>query len=137
MFSNIVLPLLALSAIYAFAILCCWALLGLLRVSAERRIFLSFLVFGTATGFLVALEWPQDSIYLYNFPAQFLGYEVYQRSIQLIGDPTADNAHATIPWFLRIPEVFVPVAILFWGLLGALVQYLVNRSRPVPATSRS
>lgn len=75
MFSNIVLPLLVLSAIYALAILACWAILGFLRVSAPRRILLSFLIFGTATGFLVALEWPQDSIYLYNFQI----YEPFRR----------------------------------------------------------
>ncbi len=127
MISNILVPLVLLSIMYALIISGCIVLLRVIRVSARWRIVLGFLIFATATGFLVAWLWPLDSIFLYNFPAQFLGYEIYYRSIQLIGDPTSANAHDTIPWFLRIPQVFLIVSIIFWGLLGAFVQWIVNQ----------
>ncbi len=127
MISNILVPLVLLSIIYALIISGCIVLLRIIRVPARWRIVLGFLIFATATGFLVAWLWPQDSIFLYNFPAQFLGYEIYDWSIQLIGDPTSANAHDTIPWFLRIPQVFLIVSIIFWGLLGAFVQWIVNQ----------
>ena len=125
MISNLV-PLVMLSIIYGLGIFGLIVLLRIVQVSARWRIVLGFLLFATATGFLVVQQWPLDSIFLYNFPAQFLGYEIYYWSIQLIGDPTSANAHDTIPWFLRIPQVFLMVSLIFWGLLGAFIQWVVN-----------
>ncbi|MBI5030995.1 MAG: hypothetical protein HZB51_10745 [Chloroflexi bacterium] len=129
MISNLLVPLVLLSMLYGLCIFACIVLLRIIRVSARWRIVLGFLIFAIATGLLVALQWPQDNIFLYNFPAQFFGYEIYYWSIQLIGDPTSANAHDTIPWFLRIPQVFVAVSMIFWGLLGAFIQLVVNARR--------
>jgi hypothetical protein len=126
MITNILVPLALLTLIYALVICGCIVLLRIIRVSTRGRIVLAFLLFAATTGFLVAWQWPQDSIFLYNFPAQFLGYEIYSWSIRLIGDPTYANAHDTIPWLLRIPQVFVMVSLLFWGVLGAFIQWVVN-----------
>lgn len=125
-FPVILVPLVLFSTIYALIIIGCIVLLRIVRVSAGWSVVFGFLLFATTTGLFVVQQWPQDSIFLYNFPAQFLGYETYYWSIELIGAPTSANAHDTIPWFLRIPQVFLVVSIIFWGLLGAFIQLVVN-----------
>jgi len=129
MLFNILVPFLIFSAIYGLVILGLILTLRVAGISARWRIVLGFLIFGTATGLLVAQQWPQDNIFLYNLYAHFLGYAVYLWAIQHIGNPTASNAHDTIPWLLRIPQVFVIVSVIFWGSLGLLVQFAVNRPR--------
>ena len=92
-------------------------------VSSERRIVLSFPIFGTVTGYLVVRAWPSDIGVAINIFTNFLGYEVYHLSILYLAEPN----HYTIPWILRIPQVQFPVSIVFWSLLGALVQFIYNR----------
>jgi hypothetical protein len=55
-----------------------------------------------------------------------LAEKIYVVSIDLLGNPISDQAHYTIPWLLRIPQVCVPVSILFWGLLGLAIQVIRN-----------
>lgn len=63
-----------------------------------------------------------DSPFLLNIPGVLLGDEVYVLSIEYLGDPGSPQAHYTIPWILRIPQVYVPVSILLWGLIGLVIQ---------------
>jgi len=129
MIYNVILPLFILSAIYVFAIFGLIVILSKMGVSSKRRIFLSFLVFGTATGFLVAWTWPKDIGVLINMYTVFLGDEVYKLSILYLGEPHSPQAHYTIPWILRIPQVYPIISIIFWSLLGLLIQSICNRKK--------
>ena len=81
-------------------------------------------------GFLSVWWWHfSDNIFLPNIPGVLLGDEVYVHSIDFLGDPSSAQAHYTIPWILRIPQVYVPVSILFWGLLGLIIQVAHNTAR--------
>ena len=118
--------ILALLAIYG---LITWGLTFLLRklgVPSKWAIFLGFLAFGIGAGFWASLAWPLDSITLLNLPAALFGDALYQGSIQYLGDPSSSQAHYTIPWFLRIPKVYVLASIVLWGLLGLIAQLISN-----------
>ncbi len=133
---NIIIPVLIFSAIYGLEIFGCIVLLRIMGVSAKWRIVLGFLIFGTVTGFLVILLWPQDNMLLVNLPAGYIGFQVYIWSIQLFGNPNSFNAHETIPWLLRIPQVYMLVSILFWGALGSVIQIAVNRWSSLHTSAR-
>jgi hypothetical protein len=132
-FGNILFPALVLTATYGLVIWGLVAILRLRRVSPKRAIVLGFLVFGITTGLLVVWDWPLDRITYYNLFTVLLGNEVYQLSITVLGDPHSDQAHYTIPWFLRIPQVYLIVSAIFWGLLGLILQAAVNKQR-TPST---
>ncbi len=107
-----------------------WGLASALRrlgVPSRRVILLAFLIFAAGTGIWTALVWPLDSATLVNLPAAFLGDALYQWSIRLIGDPASSQAHYTIPWVLRVPQVYVLVSFLVWGSLGLVIQLIRNR----------
>jgi hypothetical protein len=123
----LILPLLILSAIYGIIILGLVWLLRRMGVSGKRAIIFSFLVFGAATGILTAWVWPLDSSLYFNVLASLLGEQVYSLSIQLLGDPSSPQAHYTIPWILRIPQVYVLTSIVGCGLVSLPLQWAYNR----------
>ena len=84
-------------------------------------IIMGFIIYGTAVG-LIAVWFDQhtDMLFLLNIPGTLLGDVVYGLSIRLFGDPHSSQAHYTIPWLFRIPQVYVPVSIFFWGLVGTI-----------------
>ena len=83
--------------------------------------------FGTVVG-LIAVWFRQnaDMVFLLNIPGTLLGDAVYDLSIRLIGDPHSSQAHYTIPWLFRIPQVYVPASILFWGLVGTIFTVFIE-----------
>ncbi len=80
---------------------------------------------GIITGLLIVWLWLYDVIILINPAVAFIGSEVYRLSIIHLGNPNSSQAHFTIPWFLRIPQVYFLISILLWGFIGLLIQ-LVN-----------
>jgi len=127
MIVNVILPLLILSAIYGIVILGLIWLLRKMGVSGKRAIIFSFLVFGAATGILTAWVWPIDSSLYLNVLASLLGDQVYNLSIQFLGAPSSSQAHYTIPWILRIPQVYVLTSIVVCGLVSLPLQWIYNR----------
>ena len=127
MIFGIILPLFILSAIYGLVILGMVMILRKMQVSLKKAILLSFLVFGIVTGFLTAWIWPTDSSIYFNVFATLLGDQVYNLSIQYFGDMSSSQAHYTIPWILRIPQVYVIASIILYGLVGLLLQLVYNR----------
>ncbi|GBE18683.1 hypothetical protein BMS3Abin16_01289 [archaeon BMS3Abin16] len=121
------LVLLILSVIYGLTIFGIIVILRRIGISRKKGIVLSFLIFGAVTGFLVARVWPKDLIMFINIFTTFLGEEVYQFSILYLGDISSSQAHYTIPWILRIPQVYAIVSIVFWGVLGLLLQRVYNK----------
>ena len=87
------------------------------------RILTGFLIYGLVVGVL-SVWWDgiSDMIFPLNIPGVILGDETYNVAIRYLGEPSSPHAHYTIPWILRINQVYVPVSIIFWGLVGLLVQ---------------
>lgn len=96
----------------------------------KSKISKGFLAYGVAVGLLSYWWWHfSDNLFLLNIPGDVLGYLVYDLSIKFLGNPFSPQAHYTIPWILRIPQVFVPVSVLFWGTLGLALQTVYDRIR--------
>ena len=127
MIFGVILPLLILPAIYGLVILGLIVVFRQMQVPPKKAILIGFLVFGTAIGFFAAWLWPADSsFYLNIFPA-LLGDQVYNLSIRYFGDIISPQAHYTIPWILRIPQVYVVTSIVVYGLVGSVLQLVYNR----------
>ncbi len=91
------------------------------EVMKKIVIIVVFLLYGIIVGFIaVWFRQHTDMVFLLNIPGTLLGDAVYGLSIRFIGDPHSTQAHFTIPWLFRIPQVYVPASIFFWGLLGTL-----------------
>jgi hypothetical protein len=87
-----------------------------------------FIFYGIVVGFIsVWFDQNGDSLFLLNIPGTLLGERIYSFSIRYLGDPHSSQAHFTIPWILRTPQVFLPSSIFFWGLLGAIIQWIYNK----------
>ena len=127
MIFGVILPLLILPAIYGLVILGLIVVFRQMQVPPKKAILIGFLVFGTAMGFSAAWLWPADSsFYLNIFPA-LLGDQIYNLSIRYFGDKVSPQAHNTIPWILRIPQVYVVTSMVVYGLVGLLFQLVYNR----------
>ncbi len=98
-----------------------------LRAPESAFIFLGFLIFGLVTGILAVALWPMDTSVYPNVLAGWLGDWVYVHAIEWIGDPHSDQAHYTIPWLLRVPQVYLSASCLLCGALGMGMQWLYNR----------
>jgi len=89
----------------------------------RNKLFTLFLIYGVVVGFISTWWWSlSDNLFLPNFPGMLIGDGVYALAIELLGNPSSAQAHYSIPWILRIPQIYVPVAIIFWGLIGLIVQ---------------
>ncbi len=93
------------------------------------RIFVGCLCAGLVAGLLTVRIWPADVVAWVNLPGMVLGDIVYNGSIRLLGDPASAQAHYTIPWILRVPQVYLLVTILLWGIIGIAIQLYFNRKR--------
>jgi len=90
-------------------------------------IMIGFIIYGIAVGFIaVWFRQNTDTVFLLNIPGTLLGDAVYGLSIRFFGDPHSSQAHYTIPWLFRIPQVYVPISVLFWGLLGTIFTVLLK-----------
>jgi hypothetical protein len=98
-----------------------------------RIIPASFLFFGLLIGTASAILWPLDlSVYI-NLPGTWVGDKVYSLSIGLFGNPYSDQAHYTIPWILRVPQIYAMISPVVFGIMGFLLQFSLdhmnNRSK--------
>jgi hypothetical protein len=127
MFFGIIVPLLILPAIYGLVILGLVMVFRKMQVPPKKVVLVGFLVFGTAIGFFTAWLWPADSSFYFNVFGALLGDQVYDLSIQHFRDIISPQAHYTIPWVLRIPQVYVITSIVLYGSVGLLFQLVYNR----------
>jgi len=96
-----------------------------------KRVLVGFLVYGLAVGILSVWWWHlSDMPFLPNLPGVLLGDAVYEGSIDSIGNPNSSQAHYSIPFFLRKPEVYLPVSAALWGLIGAACQIVLDSAIP-------
>lgn len=89
----------------------------------KNKILIGLLIYGVIVGSLTAWWWHiSDNVFLPNIAGTLFGDEVYKYSIDFLGDPHSAQAHYTISWILRIPQVHVSVSIVFYGLFGLVIQ---------------
>jgi hypothetical protein len=89
------------------------------------------LLFGTALGLASVVLWPKDlGVYL-NIPGTAAGDWVYRFSIEAFGNPHSDQAHYSIPWMMRVPQIHAVVSPILYLLPGIAVQWVYNRVRRV------
>jgi hypothetical protein len=94
----------------------------------RSKFLLGFTLYGSVVGFVSAWWWHiSDNLFLLNVPGMILGDKLYEFSIQVFGDPYSPQAHFSIPWILRIPQVYVPVSVIFWVIIGLMIQIIYNR----------
>lgn len=93
-----------------------------------KKIIFVFLIYGVATG-LISVWFGQntDTLFLFNIPGTLIGDTVYGLSIKLLGNPHSPQAHYTIPWILRVPQVYILTSIVFWGLIGSMIQLIYKK----------
>lgn len=94
----------------------------------KTRLLIIITIYGIIVTSFSTWQWPNEGIHLIlNLPGNLLGEFTYQKSIEFLGDPSSAQAHFTIPWILRIPQVFVPISISFWIGFGLAVQISYER----------
>jgi hypothetical protein len=98
-------------------------------MKGNRFVIMSFLLFGMALGLVSALLWPGDlSVYI-NVLGTAAGDWVYRAAIAWIGNPNSDQAHFTIPWLFRVPQVYAWISPLLYGAIGLACQLFYSRIR--------
>jgi len=127
MIFGIIVPLFILPATYGLVILGLVMAFRKMQIPSKKAILLGFLTFGIAIGFLTAWAWPADSSFYFNAFGALLGDQVYNLSIRCFGDIISPQAHYTIPWILRVPQVYVITSIVVYGLVGLVLQLVYNR----------
>jgi hypothetical protein len=125
----IALTILVLSTIYTAVIAGMVLALRWMRIPAPYAIVLGFLIFGALSGLLTAWVWPIESSIYCNVYAALLGDKVYIAAIEYLGNSHSANAHETIPWILRIPQVYVLASVMLSGGAGLFVQWLYTTRR--------
>ncbi len=120
---------LTILTIYGIFIIMFNLVLHKIGISKDKRIILSFLIFGITTGILIVYMWPNDVCISINCFTMFIGDKIYWFSILYLGDPNSPHAHYTIPWVLRAPQIYLIVSIAFWSLIGLLIQYIYNKKK--------
>lgn len=121
---NVLLILLAAYGLIVAGMI--WAL-SRLRATRSNALFLGFLIFGISGGVLSAALWPLDSSVYVNLLGVSVGDWLYGRAIEIIGNPLSDQAHYTIPVFLRVPLVYLFASVTVFGVTGGVFQSLWNR----------
>ena len=92
-----------------------------------KKVIVGFVIFGAIAGLIsVWFRQNSDMVFLLNLPGTLVGDVVYRLSIRLLGDPGSAQAHYTIPWLLRLPQVYVPSSMLVWGVSGTLLALLLR-----------
>lgn len=93
----------------------------------KNRFLIIILCYGVAATFFSFFEWPNEGIhFILNLPGNLFAESIYTNSIELIGDSASSQAHFTIPWILRLPQVIVLISIIFWVGLGVIAQLFCN-----------
>lgn len=126
---TVIVQLAGLTAVYAFATFGLFTVLRRVRQASPRAMLLSFAVFGLASGLAAVWLWPLETIVLSNVYGVIAGDWAYNTAISWLGDPYSANAHSTIPWPLRVPQVYVLSSLSVCTAAGAIAQWLYDRLR--------
>ena len=92
------------------------------RKKVLRTLLKALAIYMVITGIIITLLWPQESTVYFNPLLVMLGDKIYNKAINVIGDPTSPQAHYTIPWPLRIPQVYFITSIII-----SIILYFISR----------
>lgn len=93
----------------------------------KTKFLIAIVGYGIFATFLSVWQWPNDGLgFILNLPGNLLGEITYHNSIGYMGDPVSPQAHYTIPWILRMPQVVIPISMTFWAGIGTIIQLLSN-----------
>jgi len=116
-----------LPILIVFFLCACAVFFRCLGMPENRFVVYAFLIFGTVLGFASVFLWPADlGVYL-NIPGTVVGDWIYRFAIETFGNPYSDQAHYSIPWILRVPQIYAVVSPVMYALIGMPVQFLYNR----------
>ena len=118
---------LVLVAIYSLVIAGLVWFIGRLGVSERHTVFLGFVSFGLVTGVLTVLLWPNDSCVLPNIFGVWLGDWIYIHAIEWMGDPHSSQAHDTVAWVFRVPQIYWMASTGLCAVLGLITQWTKER----------
>jgi len=91
----------------------------------RNKLFMLFVVYGLVVGFVSVWWWHySDNLFFPNIPGMLIGDKAYSLSINLLSEPSSLQDHYSIPWVLRVPQIYIPVSIVFWGFVGLSIQML-------------
>ncbi len=121
------MTLVLLLILYGLAVLALTLILLRFGVPPARAILFSHLLYGAVAGILAVILWPADSTAYPNALATWMGDWIYVHAIEFMGDSHFAQAHYTIPWLLRVPQVYALSSCVLCGTLGIAVQWLYNR----------
>jgi len=116
-------------AIHGLLIVGLAVLLVRLGVARRQAVLVGFLVFGAVAGVAAVWLWPLETSATVNPLGVLLGDWMYAASIQAFGNPNSAQAHYTIPWILRVPQVYAVASVVVYGAAGALAQWAWNGMR--------
>jgi hypothetical protein len=71
--------------------------------------------------------WPNDSSVLPNIFGVWLGDWIYRQAIAWMGNPYSAQAHETIPWIMRVPQVYVSASTGLCAAAGLALQWVFDR----------
>ena len=93
----------------------------------KKIIVAGFVFLGIVLGLItVWFDQNTDTLFLLNVPGTLLGDAIYNISIELFGESHSAQAHYTIPWVLRVPQVYVLTSIILWGVIGFILTVLLK-----------
>ncbi len=101
--------------------------LNKMGVSQKYIFIISFVIVSFILGVAAAWTWPDEGAVWVNPLAVLLGDLIYRWSIAIIGNPSSANAHETIPWLLRVPQVYALVSLMLGAATGVIVQLAVGQ----------
>ena len=97
------------------------ALLLRLGVARRQAMLVAFLACGAVAGVAAVWLWPLETSATVNPLGVLLGDWMYAASIRAFGNPNSAQAHFTIPWILRVPQVYAVASVVVYGAAGALL----------------
>ncbi|MCS6768434.1 MAG: hypothetical protein RMJ59_04985 [Candidatus Nitrosocaldus sp.] len=87
-------------------------------------LMLVFIVYGVVIGLVSIRVRPWDPMYVINTVPLLIGDVIYSYSTRHIGDPSSPDAHHTVPWICRVPQIYLFTSTGFWGMVGMVLEYL-------------
>lgn len=89
-------------------------------------IFAGFAIFGLLAGTFSGLVEHREGLIISNIIGVYLGDEVYSYAINHLGDPHSFQAHYTIPWVFRIPQIYLFTSLISYSVIGLVIQLIYN-----------
>lgn len=112
-------------------------LLYKLGVRERYMIFTGFAVFGLLAGTFSGLVEHREGLMISNILGVCLGDEVSSYAINHLGDPYSPQAHYTIPWAFRIPQVYLFTSLVSYSIVGLVIQAAYNMFKKPKAAPRT